>query len=638
MVTTAADLARGLKAKRSGAGWTARCPAHDDHRESLSIGVGENGRLLLKCHAGCAFDAILKAAGVEPSKPGNGEDRRSPLGRIVAAYKYHDARGEVVFRVTRHAPKDFRQWRPDGIGGWIPGRAGIDPVPYRLPKLLNASEVYIVEGEKDCDNLARLGLVATTNPGGADADGDGGRKWPAEFDRYFEGRHVILIPDNDPAGRTHVRAVAKKLSSKAASIRILELPGLPEKGDVSDWIAAGGTAEQLLELADQAPYWDPGAEPPEQSPEPLPPLEDVIDPADWHGKPVPPREWMVGNWIPKRRVTSLYGDGGTGKSTLIQQLGTCTAIVQPWLGLPVIGGRALIVFCEDDEDELHRRQDAINRHYGIDYIDLRGNLRFVERLGRDNLLMAFSTGDVGHLTPFFAQLEAECQTFAPDLVGLDPAADLFGGQEANRVHVRQFIQGCFGKLIRGCPRPATGVLLAHPSQSGLASSGTGYSGSTDWNNAVRSRLYLERPKAEQNEAPDEDARIFSRRKSNYARRGDQLHLRWQGDVFQLDPRIHSTDPGSLGGLERDRCDRVFLDLLNNVIAEGRYASPSRNSPNYAPALFMKRPDRGGFRRNDFVLAMERLFAEGRIKPDVHTTPNRKRQDCIVPVEQEGTTQ
>jgi RecA-family ATPase len=360
----------------------------------------------------------------------------------------------------------------------------------------------------------------------------------------------------------------------------------------------------------------------------------VIDPAAWQGKPVPEREWAVEKWIPKRRITSLYGDGATGKSTLVQQLGTCVAVRRGWLGLPTIEGRVLVVFCEDDEDELHRRQESINRHYGIEYADLRGKLRFIERVGRDNLLMAFATGDVGHLTPFFVQLEAECQRLDPDLIALDPVADLFGGQESNRVHVRQFIQGCFGKLIRGCPRPATGILLAHPSKTGMAD-GSGGSGSTDWNNGVRSRLLLERTRVEKDEAPDEDARMLSRRKSNYARQGDQLSLRWRDDVFMLDAKVHAIDPGYLGHIERDRCEAVYLELLGTIIEQGRYLSPSRNSQNYGPALLAKSPDRAGFKRRDFELAQERLFREGRLTLGVHTTANRKKFDCILPKGAEG---
>jgi putative DNA primase/helicase len=137
---TAAELARALEAKRRAGYWSARCPAHDDRTASLSISESENGRVLLKCHAGCEFDAILKAAGIEPTKP-NGEDRTKP--NIVATYDYHNATGILLYQVVRFAPKDFRQRRPDGNGGWVWKMAGVERVPYRLPELLNANEAYI---------------------------------------------------------------------------------------------------------------------------------------------------------------------------------------------------------------------------------------------------------------------------------------------------------------------------------------------------------------------------------------------------------------------------------------------------------------------------------------------------------------
>jgi RecA-family ATPase len=357
-------------------------------------------------------------------------------------------------------------------------------------------------------------------------------------------------------------------------------------------------------------------------------LEKVIDPATWQDKPVPEREWIVTNWLPKRQVTSLYGDGGAGKSTIVQQLGTCLAIARSWLGLPTAAGRALIISCEDDEDELHRRQAAINAHYGIEYRDLGGRLWFVDRTGCNNLLMAFERGDVGHLTQFFDDLAAQCKDFDPDLLSLDPAADLFGGKENLRVHVRQFVQGCFGRLLRTCPRRATGLLLAHPSRSGLAS-GSGDSGSTDWSNAVRSRLYLEFPKPDEGESLDEDARILSRKKSNYARPGDQLLLRWRDGVIDLDEKVTAMDQSHLGHLERERCERVFLELLARCTAERGYVSDSRNSDRYAPRLFVQRPDRAGFKRRDFELAMVRLFAAGSIRRGIYRTPDRKDRSCIV---------
>ena len=174
-------------AKQAGKGWSARCPAHDDQRASLSIGEGADGRALVKCHAGCPAEAICAAVGLRvldlmptadalptPSKP-KGSDGKNGKPRIVAQYDYRDETGQLVFQVVRYEPKGFRQRRPDGKGGWTWSVQGVRVVPYRLPELLAepARPIFIAEGEKDCDSLARVGLLATCNAGGAG-------KWTAE--------------------------------------------------------------------------------------------------------------------------------------------------------------------------------------------------------------------------------------------------------------------------------------------------------------------------------------------------------------------------------------------------------------------------------------------------------------------------
>jgi putative DNA primase/helicase len=165
--------------------------------------------------------------------------------RLIATYDYMGPDGALMFQVCRYQPRDFRQRRPDDRGGWIWNLKDIEPVPYRLPALADADTVFIPEGEKDCDNLAALGLTATTNPGGAG-------KWRPGYARYLRGKNIIVLPDNDRVGREHAQAVAASLTSVAASVTILELPGLPAKGDVSDWIAEGGTAEKRMALAASA--------------------------------------------------------------------------------------------------------------------------------------------------------------------------------------------------------------------------------------------------------------------------------------------------------------------------------------------------------------------------------------------------
>lgn len=164
-------------------------------------------------------------------------------------HDYRDEFGELLFQVKRYykgKDKCFSQRQPDGRGGWIDNTKGVRQVPYRLPELLAVQSqltkpVYVVEGEKDADRLASLGLIATCNAGGAG-------KWKPCHSEHFKGRVVVCIPDNDKAGREHVQKVVKSLKGIAAHIRILELPGLPEKGDVSDWLDAGNTLEQMLAL------------------------------------------------------------------------------------------------------------------------------------------------------------------------------------------------------------------------------------------------------------------------------------------------------------------------------------------------------------------------------------------------------
>lgn len=256
--------ARDCGPRQAGKGWSARCPAHEDRRASLSIAEGDDGRALVHCHAGCAPDAICAAVGLRvvdlmptadklpTPTTGNGRPKGNGKPRIVAEYDYRDEAGNVVFQVVRMEPKGFRQRKPKPGGGWDWSVTGVRVVPYRLQELLAepTRPVVVAEGEKDCDNLARIGVLATCNAGGAG-------KWMAEHAEYLRGRWVCIVPDNDDPGRKHAQQVAQSLQGIAASVRIVELPGLPPKGDVSDWIAAGGTKADLKRLAEAATVWTP---------------------------------------------------------------------------------------------------------------------------------------------------------------------------------------------------------------------------------------------------------------------------------------------------------------------------------------------------------------------------------------------
>jgi len=169
--------------------------------------------------------------------------------RIDKVYKYRDANGEVVFEAVRYRPKGFSQRRPGPGGQYVHNLKGVELVPYQLDFLVHAPievPVWIVEGEKDADRLNEAGRLATCNPMGAG-------KWRDSYSRHLNGRTCLIIPDNDQVGREHARSVARSLQKEAASIRIVELPGLGEHGDLSDWLDAGGTLEGLAKLAEAAP-------------------------------------------------------------------------------------------------------------------------------------------------------------------------------------------------------------------------------------------------------------------------------------------------------------------------------------------------------------------------------------------------
>jgi len=170
------------------------------------------------------------------------------VAEIVKTYNYVDESGKLVFQVVRYEPKDFRQRRPDGQGGWIWNLEGVRRVLYRLQELLQANPadwVFVVEGEKDVDRLHDEGLIATTCPMGAG-------KWEDSYSEFLNDRSkVAVVPDNDEPGRRHAQQVAESLSRVGIKANILELPGLPDKGDVSDWFNAGGSKEGLIKLAEK---------------------------------------------------------------------------------------------------------------------------------------------------------------------------------------------------------------------------------------------------------------------------------------------------------------------------------------------------------------------------------------------------
>ena len=235
------------------------CPFHDDHNQSFGVSTKTGA---WECFAGCgkgdaiaylmrrdgqSFKEVMHQLGDKLGIP-----RPDQADQQEVVYSYRDASGKLVFQVVKKPGKKFAQRRPDGNGVWVWNLKGVDRVLYRLPELIARPEatVYIVEGEKDADRLAKLGLASTTNPGGAG-------KWRETYTEDLRGRDVLNLPDNDAPGRDHALKVAAAVHGVAKTVKIVELPGLREKGDASDWLDAGHTVEDLGRIVDAAPEWSP---------------------------------------------------------------------------------------------------------------------------------------------------------------------------------------------------------------------------------------------------------------------------------------------------------------------------------------------------------------------------------------------
>ena len=247
------------KAALHGDSWQAHCPSHDDANPSLSI-AAKDGKVLLHCFAGCAPEAVVAALGLTMAElfvKGPAQSNRHK--RIEKVYDYYDAQGTLVHETVRYADKSFRQRRPDPANPAkrIWNIQGITLVLYHLPQVLQAVRdgklIYLCEGEKDVENLQWFlgtSAAATCNPMGAG-------KWRRHYGEWLRDAYVVILPDNDDVGKEHAATVADALHGIAASLKVVELSGVPEKGDVSDWLAQGHTRAELEQLVEAAPLWAP---------------------------------------------------------------------------------------------------------------------------------------------------------------------------------------------------------------------------------------------------------------------------------------------------------------------------------------------------------------------------------------------
>lgn len=486
------------------------------------------------------------------NSPANKNATNDNLSKPSAEWSYTDLHGKIIAKKLRYdvnGKKSYLPWDEERKAYKMPKNRPL----YNLPGIAKSNEVILVEGEKCAQSLIDAGICATTAMGGANASIDK-TDWSP-----LKGKHLIIWPDNDEPGKRYAfNAQHFLLQQGVASAKIIDIPeGKRDKWDAADAIKEGIDVKAFIEQAEFCDIAD------NTGTNKVANDNDKIERINIKGLiGIPPeREWIIPDWLPKGCVTTIYGDGGVGKSLLVQQLMTAVSTGKEWLGYTNKPMKVYGLLCEDDEKELWRRQYKINKQLGLEMPDLE-NVAYISRVGNDNLLMTFGDKDVGKLSNFFHKLAKDIQEFKPDLVVLDTAADLFGGNENNRTHVRQFIQNCCAKIARDANSAV--LICAHPSDSGLQRK-TGTGGSTAWNNTVRSRWYFEW--SEDSSAPT-GMRELSLKKSNYSASQVKIFVNWYNGIFIIEDNYTSlTDVMKRASKWDDVRDAKSNEILGIIYGE-----------------------------------------------------------------------
>jgi putative DNA primase/helicase len=428
------------------------CPFHDDKTASLSVNLADG---VWNCQAGCGKGGIIDFE-VAVSKCDH-EAAKANIAGIVgvdlfgtgnqkpeAIYQYRDANGTVVFEKLRLPGKHFTQRRPVGKG-YARDLNGITKPLYNLPELVTANVAIICEGEKDCDNVTRaMGEIGDDIKKGArittTTNFDGAGKWQDHYNPYFAGRKVVIIPDNDQPGTKHADLVARSVHPYAVGVKIANLPGLAEKGDVSDYLQTHSPQDLLAEIAKATSWYPPKVEHNLfiAAPQFLATVPDEID-------------WLVEHVIQRGSNGMISAIPKAGKSWASVDLGIAIALGEPWLGFRVPRpGKVALISREDNPALTQWRMKNLWRGRSASNPKLiETNLVINTRMQSPQLLL----DDEAQLTELMEKL----RTFKPEFAIFDVFNVLHTADENDNSEMREVLR----QLSRVQTEIGCGICVVH---------------------------------------------------------------------------------------------------------------------------------------------------------------------------------
>lgn len=485
-------LARLQGVKGGGGQWSARCPAHDDKRQSLSISQGKDGQVLLKCHTGCTVESITSALGIEVKDLFQKQERP----HVIATYTYPTGAQKL-----RYSDKHFSWRHPDGKGGWEYNRKGVPHSLYVAGDL--SGVVYVAEGEKDADNLHKLGYDAVSGE-----DGAGPGKWRKEYTEQLKGLFVVIFPDNDQVGKDYAQETASALMEVCQEVRVLDLsrvwPEIPEHGDVSDLITQFGpekAVEMITALIDQTSQWTPAPDTKGRK----------AKAASSFGEDNTSFLWFP--YLPIGDYTVMMADGGTGKTVLCCGIAAAVSRGKHLPGEEFDGeGQNVLMISAEDSGEILKKRLSLS---GAD-------LNRVFILDRsDSIGMSFSDG--------YEEFADTVKAYKPALVIIDPWHNYLGDRvDMNRANAIRPVFQKLSNLTKMCD--CAMILVSHVNKRAQGENANyAATGSNDLTNAARSAVRVIFDEM------DEDCRIMVHTKTNYAAYGQSVKYRivdggvkWEG--------------------------------------------------------------------------------------------------------------